>query len=276
VLARAAGLVSAYGASWLAGPAWSAAGPASAALPRRALVIGNNAYLGAALKNAVNDARLMASTLGELGFGVDLLEDASRDRMLQAAASFFASTVDAEVRVLYFAGHGAQYRGRNFLMPVDAQLGSEDDLPARAVNAQDLADRFSRFTQGVNLLIFDACRSAPVRAAGGPKTRAIGADSQGLAPTLAPRGTLIAYATSPDRVALDNPNASNGVYTRHLARQLRTPGTPVEQVFKRVRLAVMHDTGNRQVPWESSSLVGELVLMDGPRGLSARSSKRPA
>jgi hypothetical protein len=146
-------------------------------VPRVALVVGNSRYPGAPLANAVNDAELVASTARNLGFKVSLLLNASSASLLEAVKLWLDGTVQAEARMLYFAGHGAQYRGRNFLIPVDARLHSEDDLPAVAFSVNDLADRLSRFGSGVSVVVLDACRSIPsltappgVRMRGAPET----------------------------------------------------------------------------------------------------------
>src|SRR5882672_5255946 len=147
----------------VAGTLPSVAATSGAAGDRVALVIGNAHYPTAPLKNTVNDARLVAAAATDVGFRVTLLEDASRDAMLEAIRTFVSVSGTASVRMIYFAGHGAQYRGRNYLIPVDAELQSEDDLPARAIDAVDLADRLSRYETGANLLVLDACRSVPFK-----------------------------------------------------------------------------------------------------------------
>jgi uncharacterized caspase-like protein len=168
--------------------------------------------------------------------------------------------------LLYFAGHGAQYRGQNFLLPVDAQPREESDLLRVSVNASELIERLARQAQGVNVVVLDACRGGlpplePPRSR--PQSRDIqlrgaGANS-GLAAEVSPTGTLIAYAAAPGAAALDG-SGSNGAYAQHLTTEMQAAGTPIETVFKRVRTAVARDTGNRQVPWETSSLVGDFCL----------------
>lgn len=237
--------------------------------PRSALIVGNAAYPGAPLKNAGNDARLMQSVAQELGFQATLLLDADLLQLLEAISGWLSATVATAVggtRLFYFAGHGAQYRGRNYLIPVDAELRSEDDLLGRALDATGLTERLSRSGPGVNLLVFDACRSAPlVRPPTGSRLRTQPGSRPlpGLAAAVAPRGTLVAYATAPGALAADDPGSRNSPYTRNLAAQLRTPGLPIETVFKRTRAAVLQETGGTQVPWETSSLVGDLCLAGG-------------
>jgi uncharacterized caspase-like protein len=242
---------------------------------RLALIIGNARYTTAPLKNTINDARLIGGAASRLGFRVAKMEDAGRDAMIDGIRDFVSSSGSAAVRMLYFAGHGAQYRGRNFLIPVDADLDSEDDLPAQAIDAVDLADRIARMNTGVSLMVLDACRSAPFRAPPGPQTRGVPRPRGGLAGLDAPRGTIVAYATAPGRTATDDGDVDSP-YARHLAEELVVPGLSIETVFKRVRLAVMRDTDDRQVPWESSSLVGEFCLTPDANGGCGTRISRPS
>ncbi|MEY4428085.1 MAG: hypothetical protein RLZZ182_774 [Pseudomonadota bacterium] len=236
---------------------WSAfAAPPQGRADRQALVIGNGDYPGAALRNARADAQLMASTLQGLGFQVRLQQDLGLQPMLDQILAFLQASSQSAVRFIYFSGHGAQYRGRNYLLPVDVALKSEDDLPARAVDGTALIERVSGMAQGVNLLVFDACRTPPTRA----RTRSLESKPEGMGPVVAPSGTLVAFSTAPNRVASDGPDRANSLYTQALAEELRKPGVPIEAVFKRVRTAVAQGSGGQQVPWESSSLVGELCF----------------
>jgi len=244
----------------------ASASPSPSPSPRSALIVGNAAYPGAPLKNAGNDARLMQSVAQELGFQVTLMLDADLLQLLEAISNWVSATPGAGTRLFYFAGHGAQYRGRNYLIPVDAELRSEDDLLGRALDATGLTERLSRSGSGVNLLVFDACRSAPmVRPPPGSRLRTQPGSRPppGLAAAVAPRGTLVAYATAPGALAADDSSGRNSPYTRNLAAQLRTPGLPIETVFKRTRAAVLQETGGTQVPWETSSLIGDLCLAGG-------------
>jgi uncharacterized caspase-like protein len=230
---------------------------------RRALIFGNAHYPDGVLRNPVHDARLIASSANSLGFQVDLREDQGRTQMLQGLSTFLDDASTADVRLFYFAGHGSQFRGRNFLLPVDARVLIAEDVPASGIDAQDLLDRLSRCTSGVNLLVFDACRQAagessprlPMRG-----LRGTGATVRELAPMIAPQGTLLVYSTAPDRPAFDGSVAGPGPFARHLAEEMRRVGVPIEVVLKRVRWAVMQETGNRQVPWDASSLTGDFYL----------------
>lgn len=255
----------------------AAAAMAVAALPARAqpaspkrtaLVIGNGAYALGRLKNPGNDARLVGQSLAASGFQVAQHMDLDMLSMLDRIGRWLEAARSAESRFFFFAGHGAQYRGRNYMMPVDAELASEDDITAAAVNATELADRMSRFPSGVNVVVLDMCRDigfplvqrtrrGPVRSGGSIDSR--------LVPPVPAQGTVIAFSTSPGAQAADGVG-DNSIYARHLAALMRQPGLPVETVFKRVRQAVARETGNRQVPWEASSLVGDFCLTPSSSG----------
>ncbi len=237
---------------------------------RTALLFGNAQYPVASLRNPVRDAQLLAATLDELGFEVTLAENASRDAMYQQVRRWLIASADAEVRAFYYAGHGVQYRGASYLIPVDAQFLAEDEIPDKAFNLTHVIEPLSRTRSGVNFVIMDACRAEPAALLTRVqrRTRSIeNAVTPGLARTIAPRGTVIAYSTSPGALAADGAGGANSVFTRNLALQLRRPGVPIETVFKRVRMAVMRETQNAQIPWETSSLVGDFCLQPDARGI---------
>lgn len=213
---------------------------------RVALVIGNSAYATAPLRNPVNDARAMARTLRELGFEVIARENASLKQMLDAVREFGRRSERAQAGLFYFAGHGIQIKGRNYLVPVDASFEHEDEVPYRSLDAGLVLDKMDAAKTRVNLMVLDACRNNPFH-------RSFRSRAQGLAEMEAPAGSLIAFATAPGSVALDG-TGTHGVYTKHLLRQIAEPGLAVEQTFKNVRIGVVEETGERQIPWESSSL----------------------
>jgi uncharacterized caspase-like protein len=231
-----------------------------------ALVIGNSDYRVKPLRNAVSDARSVAGALRDVGFSMVVRENASQASMIDAMKEFWLRSRRSEARVLYFSGHGLQHKGRNFLVPVDMVIENEDEVPRRAAAVDEVVDKLNENGRGVNVIILDACRTPPV--AGSTRTRSLNgtrAISGGLAQVSAPQGTIIAFATSPGAVAFDGTEGSSP-YTRHLVEQLRTPGQPVEQLFKRVRIGVARDTGNKQVPWESSSLMGDFCFSPDSTG----------
>jgi len=230
-------------------------------------VIGNAAYSEAPLRNPTNDAKAMAESLTRLGFRVQLKTDVQLPEMLEALTRFARETRNDDVRVFYFAGHGLQHRGKNYLLPVDAELENPDDIATVGADLQHLVEHLQRSHHGINLVILDACRSYPVPTAFRPGTRGIRSPlaSSGLAEIPVARGTIIAYSTSPGSVARDG-SSKNSVYTKHLVANVETPGLTVEQLFKRVRAGVLTDTEQAQMPWENSSLVGDFCLRPGPRG----------
>ena len=266
-LLAAFGGLAGVGASSATSAAW--AGPAGADR-RTALVFGNAQYPEASLRNPVRDARLLAATLQDLGFEVVLAENASRDAMYLLVRQWLIGSAGAQVRAFYYAGHGVQYRGGSFLVPVDAVFLAEDEIPQKAFNLSHVIEPLSRMSDGVNFVIMDACRAEPAALLTRVqrRTRSLeGGAGAGLGPQIAPRGTVIAYSTSPGALAADGAGGPNSVFTRNLADQLRKPGVPIETVFKRVRMAVMRETRNAQVPWESSSLVGDFCLQPNAAGV---------
>jgi hypothetical protein len=151
--------------------------------------------------------------------------------------------------LVYFSGHGVQLRGRNYLIPVDADITSEADVEDQGVDANLVLGLMDEANNGLNVVILDACRNNPF-------ARSFRSAGSGLAQVDAPTGTLIAYATAPGRVAQDGVGR-NGTYTAELLKQMRVPGLAVEEMFKRVRANVRQQTKGEQVPWEASSLVGD-------------------
>lgn len=244
----------------------AAPAPATAQPDRVALVIGNAEYAVRPLRNPVSDARAVAASLRELGYDVVVQENATLPAMLDAMRDFWLRSRRASARVFFYSGHGVQYRGRNFLVPVDVVLKTEDEVPRKAAAVSDLVDKLGGSGPAVNIVILDACRTPPwagtTRTRGGAQVPAI---AGGLASAVAPRGTLIAFATAPGTTALDGTDG-NGVYTRHLLSHMRVPGLAVEQLFKRVRAGVLEETGEKQVPWETSSLTGDFCFRSGRSG----------
>jgi len=220
---------------------------------RVALVIGNGAYKESPLKNPVNDARAMATKLKALGFQVIARENATKLEMERAVADFGDALRKPDtVGLVFYAGHGMQVQGKNYLLPVDAQIATETRVRLEALDLDAILDEMAAAETRVNLVILDACRNNPFER----KFRSVGG---GLAQVNAPQGTLIAYATAPGKTAADGSGA-NGLYTSKLLDALETPGLAVEDVFKRVRVEVAKASGNAQTPWESSSLTGDFYF----------------
>ncbi len=236
-----------------------AALPAAAA-ERLALVIGNGGYAESPLANPVSDARLISAALSQAGFTVETVTDADRRGMEEAVRSFAERLKRAgsgAAAVFYYAGHGVQVEGRNYLMPLGARLDAAADLPYQAIEAQWALDLIGEAGAGLSILILDACRNNPF------PSLSRGA-SRGLARMDAPRGAILSYSTAPGEVAADGAGA-NSPYSAALAEAMAVPGLPVEEMFKTVRRAVLRATDGRQTPWESSSLVGDFAFTPGAR-----------
>jgi len=223
---------------------------------RVALVIGNSRYPDAPLRNASNDARAMAASLRERGFDVILRENATKPQMESAIIDFGEKLSEGATGLFFFAGHGMQVQGRNFIVPTDAKLTTEQRVKLEAVDIETVLDQMQGARSKVNVVILDACRNNPFE-------RRFRSASGGLAQINAPEGTLIAYATAPGRVAADGEGA-NGLYTSELLKALRTPGLKVEDVFKQVRINVARASNGAQTPWEASSLIGDFYFVAPP------------
>ena len=221
--------------------------------PRTALVIGNGAYRDAPLRNPANDARDMAAKLRELGFQVIERTDADRQTMRQALREFEQQLRQQRgVGLFYYAGHGVQLKGQNYLIPVGVDIRQEFEIPDEGIDAEAVLRAMESAGNGFNIVILDACRNNPF-------ARSLG--SRGLARMDGPAGTFIAYATGPGAISQDGGAGRNSPYTRHLLATLNTPGLSLEQVFKQVLVAVEQDTGGSQIPWVASSLRGEFYFL---------------
>jgi hypothetical protein len=228
---------------------------------RVALVIGNAAYKTVgALDNPVNDARDIAAKLKGLGFDVVRVENGTKQQMERGIGEFSRKLGPDTVGLFYYAGHGLQVNGHNFLVPVDARIESEPTVRLETVDLDAVLDQMSAAKSRVNLVILDACRNNPFE----HRFRAV---SGGLASIDAPMGTLIAYATAPGKVAADG-QGRNALYTANLLQALDEPGLKVEDVLKHVRIKVSEATDGQQTPWESSSLTGDFYFRP-PSGAAA-------
>jgi len=165
---------------------------------------------------------------------------------------------DDAVAVLYYAGHGVQIDGRNYLLPVDLNLRDQEEVKDESVDIEELfLSRLDRARSKARIVILDACRDNPFST----KTRAI--RSVGGLAEMGARGTLIAYASAPGQPAEDGPAGRNSVYTKNLGEEMMTPGLEVEQMFKNVRVKVLRDTKERQVPWVNTSLTSNFSFNPG-------------
>jgi len=229
---------------------------------RVALVIGNASYAtGIPLRNPLNDARDMAASFRELGFEeVILVADADLRAMETALSQFFTEIKRGGVGVFYYAGHGVQSNGENYLLPVDANIEIEQDIRLESLPLAKVLGRMEAAGNAANIIILDACRNDPF-------SRGWRSQTKGLASVDAAEGVLIAYATAPGEVAFDG-EGRNGTFTEALLQNLRAPGQAVELMLKNVRRAVKDATDDRQIPWTASSLVGDFSFSPAPPAAS--------
>ena len=247
---------------------------AALAAERVALVVGNADYEQeiAALKNPVNDATAVAAALRRMGFEVIEGTDLDRDGFFDKIIEFDDAAREAEIALFFYAGHGLQVDGRNYLGPVDLKLERKQDLSRRAI---ELADVMEVMRSETNLVILDACRNNPLA---GELARSLGMSraavaSRGLARVDSASGTLIAYATEPGAVAADG-TEDHSPYTAALLEHLETPGLSVQDLFTEMTASVLKRTGERQKPWTHSSL--SKIVRLAPGGDSEATATAPA
>ncbi|MDP3521447.1 MAG: caspase family protein [Hydrogenophaga sp.] len=250
------------------------ASPAAASQAYHALVIGNADYSGRArdLLNPVRDAALMAQTLRNLGFVVTQKTDMSRQDMRQAVEKFGLGLPKDSVALVYYAGHGVQVQGKNYLMPVDTPMDREQSVPLNAYALSTLLEHLSLSKSALNIVVMDACRNNPFEPEKPVRYR--NWRVEGWAPVQSPRGTLIAYSTAPGELAADG-SGENSLYTRTLADALKQPGLPLEVVFKRVSETVRKATKDDQIPWFESSVNEEFFFVP-PHGVKVAPSGWPS
>jgi hypothetical protein len=197
----------------------------------------------------------MAATLRALGFQVIARNNASQAEMRNAVRDFGNQLRRAQVGLFYFAGHGLQIAGNNYIVPVNADIRSEADAEDQSINMAYVLRTMEESQVKVSLVVLDACRNNPY-------ARSFRSASRGLAQMNAATGSLIAFATAPGAVAADG-TGRNGIYTKHLLQNLRHADTDVLKVFQRTRAGVVAETGGAQTPWESTSLVGDFYFRGG-------------
>lgn len=244
-------------------PAVSTTPPAETAValnsgPRLALVIGNASYgqgFGN-LANPVADTQLIARSLRIAGFEVEIVNNVDQKEMKRAFIRFgerLAGAGKGVTGLFYYAGHGIQSRGINYLIPVNAAINSEADIDIEAVTVDAVVRQMDQAGAATSIVILDACRNLPVQRLARDGTR-------GLARMEAPNGSYVAYSTAPGAVALDGAG-SNSPFALALAAEMVKPGEPIEAVFRNVRRAVLEQTAGRQTPWDSSSLIDSFVFV---------------
>jgi uncharacterized caspase-like protein len=239
---------------------------------RLALVLGNAKYEAVtALDNPANDAADLARALRRIGFEVIEQRDASREMMAKAVRDFSERLRDADVALFFYAGHGLQMNGKNYLLPVDARIETAADVRFNTINLGDIQQEMEGNGRA-NIIILDACRNNPFveklsRGGRGVTTRGLGRiDATG-------KGSLIVYSTQPNNVALDG-SGRNSPFTEALLKHVGTPGLEVRQMISKVRGDVLEVTDQRQRPWDSSSLVGDVYLA-GPAASNPTPSAPP-
>lgn len=219
-----------------------------------ALVLGNGAYPNNELANATNDAEDMSEKLSDFGFSVIKLKDATKKSIDESVNSFRDNLNSNDIGLFYFAGHGMQIEGENYITAVDSDFKSEIDAKYSSYPLNKIIEIMEKSKNKTNIIILDACRNNPY-------LRAWNRDPSldGLAPVYAPKGTIIAYSTSPGEVASDG-SKSNGAYTEALLQHIAVPDVPIEDMFKRVRNSLSVVTKGQQTSWEHTSLSGDFFF----------------
>lgn len=227
---------------------------------RLALVIGNGVYEHSSrLANPPNDATLVAATLRQLGFEVKNGSNLTQREMKQRIREFGQSLrANGGVGLFYFAGHGVQAKGHNYLVPIDADIQTEADLEDVAVDLNYVLNLMDDAQNALNIVILDACRNNPF-------ARSFRSAQEGLAQVKAPSGTLIAYATAPDSIAADG-MGTNSPYTQELVKEMQASGVLVETMFRRVTERVSSRTNGKQEPWFSANVKGDFYFTGNSTG----------
>jgi tetratricopeptide (TPR) repeat protein len=231
-----------------------------------ALAIGNANYGRSPLKNPVNDARAMSAALKDLGFAVELTTDADYHKLGASIDRFVSRLRRGDVAVFYYAGHGMQIEGENYLVPTDFDAQDEAAAKYAAYPADRLLEGMERSGAKLNIIILDACRNNPYRGA-----RAMGG---GLAPMGSGTGTFVAFATSPGKTASDNSRSANGLFTTYLLDSLQQPGLTLDDVFNRTREQVYASSNQAQTPWTQSNVIGRFYFRPD-KAVAASALQRP-
>ena len=235
---------------------------------RVALVIGNSEYKVGALRNPGNDAEDISGVLRTLGFTVQTKTNVNQREMEEAVNTFIQEIQNGDVALFYFSGHGIQVKGENYLIPLGDSISSEPDVRYKTVNAGLILAKMEDSRNRTNIVILDACRNNPFKGL-------FRSPSMGLSKMDAPKGTFIAYATSPDSVAVDG-TGRNSPYTKNLIEALKVKDIPIEQAFKIVARAVNKETAGQQTPWILSSLLEDFYFnSSSPKPLQQASLPSP-
>lgn len=220
---------------------------------RVALVIGNARYDTDPLRNPDHDASIVSQALKETGFQVLTYTDLNQKEMKKAIRTFGEKLSSGGVALFYYSGHGVQVKGSNYLIPISADIRNENDVELEAVDANYVLNEMDAAKSRVNIVILDACRDNPL-----PRT--VRSTIRGLAQMNAPVGTIIAFSTAPGSVASDG-TGQYGLYMQEFVKNVKTPGLPVETVFKRTLSGVKQQSGGNQIPWTSYSIEGDFYFI---------------
>ncbi|MFP8893235.1 caspase family protein [Chryseobacterium sp. EZn1] len=220
-----------------------------------ALVVGCSEYEFAGhLENPLNDVKSVKESLESLGFDVMYIENPTLKKLKIGIDDFGTELEKYDVGLFYFAGHGVQVKGLNYLIPVDANLKNERTVEYDCVRVDRILSHMESAKTSVNLIILDACRNNPFERNWG---RELG--QKGFAVMDAPKGSLIAYSTSPGKTASDG-EGKNGLYTGELISEIKSVNVTITQLFQKVRKSVMEKSKDEQVPWESTSLTADFYF----------------
>jgi uncharacterized caspase-like protein len=224
-----------------------------------ALVIGNSKYVASPLPNPVNDSRAFAAKLRTLGFQVIERENLLAKQIPSTLREFRASLKPGAVALFFYAGHGLQIKGSNYLPAVDADITSEEDVPMNSIDVNKVLDMLGEAKTRLNLVFLDACRNNPY-------ARSFRSSAGGLAKVEAPSGTLISFATRPGSVASDG-QGQHGLYTEYLLKAIDEPNIQIEQALKTVVSGVKKTSKGQQEPWMEGSIEGDFYFRGGPTGV---------
>jgi uncharacterized caspase-like protein len=241
---------------------------------RYALVIGNNNYKYASkLKNPINDSYDVAQSLKKLSFNTTLIQNATKPQMRKAVTIFLSNLKKTNgVGLFYYAGHGVQFSGSNYLVPIETKVGTETQIMDQSFDIKYLLNGMSKIETATNIIILDACRDNPFKNTQKLGTRSVNSGksrslvrvvvpklNSGLSKLDAPSNTFIAFSTAPGKIALDG-NGRNSPYTAKFVESLQHTGLTIGEVFREVRAKVVKQSGGKQIPWESSSLINEFYF----------------
>jgi uncharacterized caspase-like protein len=236
-------------------------------MKKRALIIGNSDYENVErLKNPTNDSQDMRDSLQKIGFEVVYSENISLKEFNKRVKSFSDIAIDSDILFFYYAGHGLQYNGDNFLVPTDADIEDSADISSESINLSTIEQRFASTNSKANIFILDSCRDNPF--ASNIKNYA---QSRNLAPqinrglantTISISESLIAFATSPNEVALDNPDGRNGLFTKSLLKHIEKENLTIQEILDLTGRDIVEESSNKQRPWIHNSIFKSKAVLN--------------